>query len=144
MKKNIVIMLASVMLLGGVSTAQAAEVSTAQAADTKFADLNSTLSSLRYTGQAINYYKSVGNYDAAKKLQASFDELAVDANAFASKKAVAAATVSKDFSDRTALLSSLRYTGQAYEYYRAIGDNAAATKAQASFEDLALALKAIK
>lgn len=136
MKKNIVIMLASVMLLGGVSTAQAA--------DTKFADLNSTLSSLRYTGQAINYYKSVGNYDAAKKLQASFDQLAVDAKALAGKKAVASATVAKDFSDRTALLSSLRYTGQAYEYYRAIGDNAAAAKAQASFEALALALKASK
>ena len=136
MKKNIVILLASVMLLGGVSTAQAA--------DTKLADLNSTLSSLRYTGQAINYYKSVGNYDAAKKLQASFDQLAVDAKVFAEKKAVASATVSKDLSDRTALLSSLRYTGQAYEYYRAIGDNVAATKAQASFEALALALKAIK
>ena len=136
MKKNIVIMLTSVLLLGGVSTAQAA--------DTKLSDLNSNLSSLRYTGQAINYYKSVGNYEAAKKLQVSFDELLIDSKVFLTKKSVATATVSKNLSDRTALISSLRYAGQAYDYYRAMGDNVGAAKAQASFEALSLALKAIK
>ena len=129
-------MLTSVLLLGGVSTAQAA--------DTKLSDLNSTLSALRYTGQAINYYKSVGNYEAAKKLQVSFDELLIDSKVFLTKKSVATATVSKNLSDRTALISSLRYTGQAYDYYRAMGDNVGAAKAQASFEALSLALKAIK
>jgi hypothetical protein len=136
MKKNFVILLSAVLMIG--SSQVSAKAATPEMT------LQGVISSLNYTGQAVNYYKSIGDNEAAKSAQRSFDLLLVQAKLLSDKSAKVSGAKLGTTLDRATLNSSLRYTGQALAYYKSIGDTKAAKSAQDSINAILVQLKSVK